>query len=376
MFGRRKELVLGVLGEGFVDFRSPINLSWLWTFGSCLGVGLIIQVMSGLFLACHYVPSLECAFSSVSHIERDVSYGWLLRGVHANGASLFFVCLYLHVGRGWYYSSWLQGFKVWYTGYSLLLLSMAVAFLGYVLPWGNMSYWAAMVITNLFSAVPFVGGGLVGWLWGGFCVGDATLKRFFVGHFFFPFIMLGVAFLHIVYLHEKGSSNSVTGGWSMWNSSFHGLYTWKDLVGFIFYFLCVLFISFLVPYVFMDSSNFYLADPLSTPTHIQPEWYFLFPYAVLRAVPSKGLGVLAFVLAIGLFGVLPYLGGSGDIYGVWSPKYQVWMGLLWGWFGCLVFLGACPAEFPYVTFSRLVCCEVLVGIGWGLYINSFVKLVD
>nr|YP_004123325.1 cytochrome b [Paranemertes cf. peregrina SCS-2010]ADD62158.1 cytochrome b [Paranemertes cf. peregrina SCS-2010] len=349
---RKNHPILKLGNNALVDYPTPLNLSSWWNFGSLLGLCLVVQVLTGLFLSMHYVAHVDLAFFSVSHLVRDVNYGWLLRFVHANGASFFFIFLYFHIGRGLYYGSY-KSFHGWSVGVVLFLLVMATAFLGYVLPWGQMSFWGATVITNFFSAVPYIGGSLVEWVWGGFAVDNATLTRFFAFHYLVPFIILGGSVVHLVFLHEVGANNPL-GINSFGDSvSFHPYYTYKDLFGVVF---IVFFLSFFVlifPYLLGDPENFIPANPLVTPVHIQPEWYFLFAYAILRAIPNKLGGVLALLMSILILFLVPFLFSSSFRGEVFYPVGQFFFWFFVSVFLLLTWIGSCPVEDPYVFSGQI-----------------------
>nr|WGW18091.1 cytochrome b [Puncturella cf. parvinobilis] len=349
MYGpiRKTHAVLKIINGGVIDLPSPMNLSIWWNFGSLLGLCLVLQIITGLLLSMHYTAHVDLAFSSVAHISRDVAYGWLLRALHANGGSVFFICIYLHIGRGIYYGSYIN-MHTWNVGVVLLVLTMATAFFGYVLPWGQMSFWGATVITNLFSAIPYLGKELVQWMWGGFAVDNATLTRFFSLHFLLPFVIIGASVLHLVFLHETGSNNPLGVRSEESGVPFHDYYTFKDLVGFVMlaFFLGVL--VFFYPFALSDPENFIPANSLVTPVHIQPEWYFLFAYAILRAIPNKLGGVLALALSVMVLFLVPLMGKGGKSRSMaFYPLSQM---IFWGFFSVvliLTWIGACPVEAPY-----------------------------
>ena len=349
---RKQHPVLKVLNNSLIDLPAPINLSVWWNFGSLLGLCLGIQIVTGLFLAIHYTAHIDLAFASVSHITRDVNYGWLLRALHANGASWFFICLYLHVGRGIYYGSYMY-LHTWNVGVILLFLTIGTAFLGYVLPWGQMSFWGATVITNLLSAVPYIGTELVQWVWGGFAVDNATLTRFFTLHFILPFAILAITVIHLLFLHETGSNNPLGINRDTDKIPFHSYYTFKDLVGFVvLLFLLTLLVMF-SPQLLGDPENFIPANPLVTPVHIQPEWYFLFAYAILRSIPSKLGGVVALVLSIAILFILPFTHLGKFRSTAFYPISQVLFWTLIGIFLILTWIGARPVEAPYEFIGRV-----------------------
>jgi len=345
--------LLSIINGRLIDLATPLNLSSWWNFGSCLGLILGIQVLSGLFLAIHYTCDRSYSFSSLSHIIRDVYGGWFLRSIHANGASFFFVALYAHIGRGIYYGSYMY-IGVWYTGVSLLFLVMASAFLGYVLPWGQIRFWGATVITNLFRALPYVGSSLVSWLWGGFAVDNPTLTRFFTFHFMLPFVVSALVIIHIFFLHQFGSNNPLGVSSVPDMVPFHWYFSIKDTFGFCILFWTLLFIVFFHPQVLGEADNFIPANPIVTPPHIVPEWYFLFAYAILRSVPSKLGGVSALVVSILILMILTithFQAIKGLVY--YGPVKALF------WWHVVVFLlltagGSWPVEAPYLTLSRIL----------------------
>nr|AZL92895.1 cytochrome b [Parborlasia corrugatus] len=349
---RKVHPVVKVVNGAVIDLPAASNLSSWWNFGSLLGLCLVVQLLTGIFLAMHYIGHVDLAFSSVSHLSRDVNYGWLLRAVHANGASLFFVCLYFHVGRGIYYGSYIFA-HTWNVGVLLFLLVMVTAFVGYVLPWAQMSFWAATVITNILSAIPYVGRMLVEWIWGGFAVDSATLTRFFSFHFLFPFIIAALSVLHILFLHETGSSNPLGLNSDGEKVSFHSFYSIKDLFGFVFAFFLLFMLVFVSPFLLGDPENFVPANPLVTPVHIQPEWYFLFAYAILRSIPNKLGGVVGLVMSLLILFVLP-ITRVGTFRGeVFYPLGQVMFWFLVCVFILLGWIGACPVEAPYEFLGQI-----------------------
>jgi len=348
--------ILSTVENALKKHPYPKNLSYWWNFGSIAGIALLVQILSGLFLAMHYVPNTKLAFESVEHIMRDVNYGWLIRYIHAVGASMFFVALYAHITRGLYYGSYRAPREVlWWVGIIIFLLTMATAFMGYVLPWGQMSFWGATVITNLFSAIPVVGESIVTWLWGGYSVDNPTLNRFFVLHFLMPFLIVGIVFLHLIALHQTGSNNPT--GVPMKSKkdaiAFHPYFTIKDLVGFVAFFLVFGYFLFFYPNSLGHPDNYIPANPMVTPAHIVPEWYFLPFYAVLRAVPDKLGGVLMMFGAIVLLFFLPYLDKSPVRSGAYRPLFKKFFYLFILNFIFLGWLGKAPAEGWYIIASRL-----------------------
>nr|YP_004424994.1 cytochrome b [Margaritifera falcata]ADL62580.1 cytochrome b [Margaritifera falcata] len=349
---RKHHPLLKLLNHSLYDLPAPTNLSTWWNFGSLLGLCLAAQIFTGLFLAMHYVPNIELAFYSVAHISRDVNYGWLLRTAHANGASLFLVCIYSHIGRGIYYGSYLAQ-ETWNIGVILLFLIMATAFLGYVLPWGQMSFWGATVITNLLSAVPYMGQLLVYWLWGGFAVANATLKRFFVLHFILPFAIAAAAIIHLLFLHETGSNNPLGLSADTNLIPFHTYYTLKDSVGFALLLLVLTMICLFSPNMLTDPENFIPANPLSTPIHIQPEWYFLFAYAILRSIPNKLGGVIALVMSILILIMIPLTHKNLMRSTAFYPLNQLFFWALIGIFLILTWIGSRPVESPFIFIGQV-----------------------
>lgn len=349
---RKEHPIFRILNGTFVDLPLPSKLSIWWNFGSLLGLCLIVQILTGLFLAMHYTADISLAFSSVSHICRDVNYGWLLRKVHAKGASLFFICLYCHIGRGLYYGSY-KKVETWKVGVLLFLLTMLTAFMGYVLPWGQMSFWGATVITNLVSAVPYIGTTIVQWLWGGFSVDKATLTRFFAFHFLFPFIIAALAIIHLLFLHKRGAKNPIGIKRNYDKSPFHTYYTTKDTVGFIALITVLFTLAFLFPGALKDPENFIPANPLVTPPHIQPEWYFLFAYAILRSIPKKLGGVIALLASILVWFLMPLLHTSKKDSSAFRPLSQVMFWVLIATFIILTWIGRQPVEYPFIILGQI-----------------------
>nr|QAY81678.1 cytochrome b [Geothelphusa sp. DJL-2014] len=350
---RKSHPLLKIANSALVDMPLPSNISIFWNFGSLLGLCLIFQIITGLFLAMHYIPHIDLAFSSVTHICRDVNYGWLLRTTHANGASFFFICLYTHVGRGMFYGSYMI-FHTWMVGVLILLMLMATAFLGYVLPWGQMSFWGATVITNLFSAIPFIGTNLVQWIWGGFSVDNATLTRFFAFHFLLPFVVAAFSLIHIMFLHQAGANNPLGISTKTDKVPFHPYFTFKDIVGFIILILFLLFLSLSFPYTLSDPDNFIPANPLVTPAHIQPEWYFLYAYAILRSIPNKLGGVVALVLSVIIIMILPFSHFSKFRSLTFYPSNQILFWWLVNIIILLTWIGARPVESPYIFIGQIL----------------------
>uniref|UniRef100_A0ZNM8 Cytochrome b n=1 Tax=Cyprinella lutrensis TaxID=28791 RepID=A0ZNM8_CYPLU len=349
---RKTHPLMKIANHALVDLPTPSNISALWNFGSLLGLCLITQILTGLFLAMHYTSDISTAFSSVTHICRDVNYGWLIRNMHANGASFFFICIYMHIARGLYYGSYLYK-ETWNIGVVLLLLVMMTAFVGYVLPWGQMSFWGATVITNLLSAVPYMGDTLVQWIWGGFSVDNATLTRFFAFHFLFPFVIAGATVLHLLFLHETGSNNPAGLNSDADKISFHPYFSYKDLLGFVLMLLALTSLTLFSPTLLGDPENFTPANPLVTPPHIQPEWYFLFAYAILRSIPNKLGGVLALLFSILVLLVVPILHTSKQRGLTFRPITQFLFWTLVADMLILTWIGGMPVEHPYIIIGQV-----------------------
>nr|UPL65518.1 cytochrome b [Metacanthus pulchellus] len=336
-----------------IDLPSPSSISLWWNFGSLLGMCLMIQIITGIFLAMHYTANIEMAFNSVIHICRDVNNGWMIRNTHANGASLFFICLYLHVGRGLYYGSY-KLVATWMVGIILLFLIMGTAFLGYVLPWGQMSLWGATVITNLLSAVPYLGNDLVKWLWGGFSVDNATLTRFFTLHFLLPFIIAMMVMIHILMLHQTGSNNPMGLNSNYDKIPFHPHFSIKDLMGMTITMFMFAMLVLMEPRILGDPENFIPANPLVTPVHIQPEWYFLFAYAILRSIPNKLGGVIAMIMSIAIIAILPIINKMKFQGNTFYPINKMLFWLFVMIMILLTWIGARPAEEPFILTGQLL----------------------
>nr|YP_010239097.1 cytochrome b [Senotainia albifrons]QTF74344.1 cytochrome b [Senotainia albifrons] len=350
---RIKHPIFSIVNNALIDLPAPSNISTWWNFGSLLFLCLMIQILTGLFLAMHYTADINLAFNSVNHICRDVNYGWLLRTMHANGASFFFICIYLHVGRGIYYNSYLF-IPTWLVGVLILFLVMGTAFMGYVLPWGQMSFWGATVITNLLSAIPYLGIDLVQWVWGGFAVDNATLTRFFTFHFILPFIVLAMTMIHILFLHETGSNNPIGLNSNVDKIPFHPYFTFKDIVGFVIMLMLLILLVLINPYLLGDPDNFIPANPLVTPIHIQPEWYFLFAYAILRSIPNKLGGVIALVLSIAILAILPFYHLSKFRGIQFYPINKLFFWMMVMTVMLLTWIGARPVEDPYVLIGQIL----------------------
>nr|UYB78442.1 cytochrome b [Alectorobius microlophi] len=353
MIFRKMHPFLKIINSTLIDLPAPSNISYMWNFGSLLSFCLITQIMTGIFLAIHFSTDINLAFSSISHISRDVNFGWMIRSIHANMASLFFICLYIHVGRGLYYSSFLLK-GPWFSGTIIILILMATAFLGYVLPWGQMSFWGATVITNLLSAIPYIGTSITQWIWGGFSVDNPTLTRFFTFHFLLPFILSAMIILHISLLHKTGSSNPLGLTNNIDKIPFHPYFSLKDLLGLMTFVLMSSYIILINPYMFMDPENFMMANPLITPPHIQPEWYFLFAYAILRSIPNKLGGVIALVMSILIILTLPFTMNPKFKSISANPFKKMFFWSFINTFILLTFIGSCPVETPFILIGQML----------------------
>nr|AML26613.1 cytochrome b [Platypodinae sp. BMNH 1274714] len=349
----KKNPLVKIMMSTLIKLPTPSNISSMWNFGSLLGICLMIQLVTGIFLAMHFCANTMMAFESVVHICRNVNYGWLIRTLHANGASLFFICLYTHIGRGMYYSSYILK-ETWMIGVTILFLTMATAFLGYVLPWGQMSFWGATVITNLVSAIPYLGNSIVQWLWGGFAVDNPTLSRFFAFHFMLPFIITAMVMIHLLFLHQKGSKNPLGTNSNLDKISFHPYYSLKDIVGFLIMLMMFSSLTLTSPYMLSDPDNFIPANSLVTPVHIQPEWYFLFAYAILRSIPNKLGGVIALFMSIAILYFMPFMNNkkmeSTSFYPLSKMMFWVFINITL----MLTWIGARPVEDPYILTGQIL----------------------
>lgn len=350
---RKTHPVIKIINGSLIDLPTPSNISSWWNFGSLLALCLIIQILTGLFLTIYYNANIELAFYRVNYICRNVNYGWLIRTLHANGASFFFICIYLHIGRNIYYESFNLKFT-WIVGIIILFVLIATAFIGYVLPWGQISFWGATVITNLLSAIPYLGTILVNWIWGGFAVDNATLTRFYTFHFLLPFVLLILTIIHLLFLHQTGSNNPLGINRNLDKIPFHPFFTFKDIIGFIILIILLTLLTLTNPYILGDPDNFIPANPLVTPIHIQPEWYFLFAYAILRSIPNKLGGVIALVISILILIILPFTYNK-KIQGIqFYPLNQI---LFWSIVTTIILLtwiGARPVEDPYIIVGQIL----------------------
>lgn len=350
---RKKSPLLKIINNSLIDLPSPSNISYIWNFGSLLGICLTIQILTGLFLAIHYCPNVELAFNRVAHICRDVNYGWLIRTLHANGARFFFICLYIHIGRGIYYGSY-NLIETWLIGTTIFFVTIGTAFLGYVLPWGQMSFWGATVITNLISAIPYLGNILVQWIWGGFAVDNATLTRFFTLHFILPFIIFALIIIHLLFLHQTGSNNPLGVTRNIDKIPFHPYFTFKDILGILVIISCLTILTLNTPYLLGDPDNFTPANPLVTPVHIQPEWYFLFAYAILRSIPNKLGGVIALVISIAILYPLPFFNKKKFLRTQFYPINKLLFWIIITTIILLTWIGARPVEDPYILIGQIL----------------------
>jgi quinol-cytochrome oxidoreductase complex cytochrome b subunit len=349
-----KNNLISILNNHIIDYPTPINLNYFWNFGSLAGICLVIQILTGIFLAMHYTPHVDYAFISIEHIMRDVNNGWLIRYIHANGASMFFIIVYTHMFRGLYYGSYMAPRQeLWFSGVTIFLLMMATGFMGYVLPWGQMSFWGVTVITNLFSAIPLIGENITQWLWGGFSVDNATLNRFFSLHYLMPFAIAGLSLLHLVLLHENGSNNPLGIDSKSGKISFYPYFYVKDLFGLFLFGIFFSIFLFFAPNTLGHPDNYIPANSLVTPPHIVPEWYYLPFYAILRSIPDKLGGVIAMFAAIIILYLLPIIGQSKVRSTFFRPIYKniFWFfvinSLILGWIGQNV------VEYPFVEIGQI-----------------------
>nr|YP_010252274.1 cytochrome b [Grandidierella taihuensis]QTX95232.1 cytochrome b [Grandidierella taihuensis] len=350
----KKDPLQKTINHTLISLAAPANLSTLWNLGSLLSMCLMIQIITGILLASSYAPSMSESFFLVNFMTENYEKGWLIRYIHANGASLFFLCMYTHIGRGIYYSSFFMT-HTWMVGVTIFILTMAAAFLGYVLPVNQMSFWGASVITNLFSEVPYIGGQLVKFIWGGPSVDNPTIVRFFTFHFMVPFIIAALVIIHIVYLHTTGSSNSLGINSNSNKLIFHPFFSMKDLMGVLTVALIFSFLCFHHPLMLGDDENFVIADPTTTPRHIQPEWYFLFAYAILRSIPNKLGGVIALALSVTILYTLPLTTKLIKIKS--NNTLPISKAIFWIFISIVVLLtwiGMCPVEPPYVLTGQIL----------------------
>jgi ubiquinol-cytochrome c reductase cytochrome b subunit len=354
MIIRKTHPLISIANGMIIDLPVPSNISYLWNFGITLAVVLIIQIATGIFLAMHYCAHVDLAFLSVEHIMRDVNYGWLVRYAHANGASMFFIAVYIHISRGLYYGSYTKPREmVWNLGVIIFLLMMGTAFIGYVLPWGQMSFWGATVITNLISAIPYLGEDIVYWIWGGFSVANPTLNRFFSLHYLLPFLILALVIVHLIALHEHGSNNPVGVDGNIDKVPFHPYQTVKDAFGVLIFCIIFALFVFFAPNYMGHTDNYIMANPLVTPAHIQPEWYFLFAYTILRSIPDKLLGVIAMVAAILVLLAMPFTHTCYIRSHQFRPIAKFFFWFLVADFLILTVVGAQAPEAPWVLIGQI-----------------------
>ncbi len=365
-----------VLSNHLIDYPTPSNINYAWSFGSLAGIFFALQIATGVFLAMHYTAHVDLAFASVEHIMRDVKNGWLLRYMHANGASMVFIMIYIHIGKALFYRSYThKRIYLFFSGIVIFLLMMGTAFIGYVLPWGQMSYWGATVITNLITAVPFVGESIAYWVWGGFSVGNPTLNRFYSLHYLLPFLITGIILLHLVLLHTTGSSNPLGFNSSQDKISFYPYFFLKDAVALALSLLFFVVLIHFYPNLLGHSDNYIPANSLVTPTHIVPEWYFLPFYAILRAIPNKLGGVVAMLGAILILFVIPFIDRSPIRSPRFRPIFSFFFWLFVANFFLLGFLGGHPAEEPYILASRLSSILYFAYFILILPLNSMIEQV-
>nr|QTK03059.1 cytochrome b [Sycobia sp. 2 JXW-2020] len=369
--------LLNIIYSSLINLPTPMNISIWWNFGSLLGLCLLNQLITGLFLSFHYCANIEYSFNSLIHIIQDVNYGWLIQLMHMNGASFFFLMMFMHIGRNIYQSSFLL-VKTWIMGIIIFLLTMMAAFMGYVLPWGQMSFWGATVITNLVSAIPYIGESIVLWLWGGFSVSNATLNRFYSLHFLLPFIILALVVIHLFFLHDTGSSNPLGLNSNLFKIPFHPYFTIKDLLGFIIMMSFMLIICLMNPYILSDPENFSKANPMVTPIHIQPEWYFLFAYAILRSIPNKLGGVIGLLMSILILLIMPF----NFMDNLKNKKFyffnQIYFWNLVMIFIMLTWAGARPVEDPYIMIGQVITLIYFTYFIMNPYLSKFsdIKIIN
>ena len=356
----RNNIILRIIINHLGRYPTPGNLTYAWSFGSLAGLCLVIQIITGLVLSMHYTPHIDLAFMSVEgHIMRDMNYGWFFRYTHSNGASMFFIVTYLHIGKNLMVKAYMYPRQwVWHTGLILFILLMVIAFTGYVLPWGQMSFWGATVITNFFTAIPYIGDDIAYWIWGGFSIDNPTLQRFYTIHFFLPFVMVGVVFIHLNLLHAVGSTDPLGAAFDFDDDiPFYPYYYTKDLVSLFIFFIIFVYLVFFEPNLLGHPDNYIEAVPLVTPLHIVPEWYFLPFYAMLRAIPNKLGGLLCMVLSILIFFILPYIDCPVNMsilsWSIFRFSYFVFIGNFW----LLIWLGAQTVEYPFIE-ATIICTGI------------------
>lgn len=340
------------INNNLINLPSPINISYFWNIGFLLGISFSIQLIRGLFLSIHYCPNTLYSFKRIIHIIQNVNYGWLIHNIHLNGASLFFIIIYIHIGRRLYYNSF-KLIHTWLRGVSIIIISITIAFLGYVLPWGQISFWGATVITNLLSAIPYLGITLTHWIWGGFSINNSTLNRFFSLHFIIPFILIIFITIHIFFLHETGSTNPLGINRNIFKTPFHPYFSIKDFLRLIIISILFILIVLLYPYILIDPDNFSPANPIITPLHIQPEWYFLFAYAILRSIPNKIGGVIALLISMLILYTLPFIPAPTLRTTIFYPLNQIIFWIFINSFITLTILGTYPIEPPFIVLRQI-----------------------
>nr|UVU30539.1 cytochrome b [Xorides funiuensis] len=364
----KKNSILIIINNSLIKLPTPININIWWNFGSLLSICLITQILTGVFLSMHYNANINYAFNSLIHIIQDVNFGWITRLIHMNGASMFFLYMYMHIGRNLYYGSYKLK-KTWIMGTLIFFISMATAFMGYVLPWGQMSFWGATVITNLISTIPYIGNNIVEWIWGGFSVNNPTLNRFFSFHFIMPFLILAMVIMHLTFLHEYGSNNPLGINSNLYKIYFHIYFTLKDMCGFILFIMILILLCLIKPFMLSDPENFIMANPMITPPHIQPEWYFLFAYTILRSIPNKLGGVIALIMSIMILIFITFI----DINKFQSMKFYPLNQIMFWFFTnniiLLTWLGTQPVEIPFIKIS-----QILTLMYFFYYINNFLLM--
>ena len=349
-----KNYLVSIVDKHIIHYPTPINLNYAWSFGSLAGISLIVQILSGIFLAMHYTPHIDLAFSSVEHIMRDVNNGWFIRYVHANGASMFFIVVYCHIFRGLYYGSYIQPRQLlWCSGVIIFILMMATAFMGYVLPWGQMSFWGATVITSLLTAIPVVGKAIVEWFWGGFTVDNATLNRFYSLHFLLPFIIAGLSVIHLALLHKDGSNNPLGIDSAVDKVPFYPYFVLKDVFALSVYFFVFGVLVYYFPNLLGHPDNYIPADPLHTPAHIVPEWYFLPFYAILRSIPNKLGGVVAMFGSLLILLLIPFTNTSEIRSTSFRPIFKFFYWILVADFLILGWVGQKPVTDEYILTGQI-----------------------
>lgn len=345
-----KKILIKILTP-IINLPSPSRISFIWNFGSLLIICLINQILTGLFLAFHYKTDINLAFQRIININRNINFGWLIRYLHANGASIFFIIIYIHIRRGLYINSF--NFKLtWIIGTILILITIITAFVGYVLPWGQISFWGATVITNLLSAIPYLGNSIIIWIWGGFSINNATLTRFFSIHFILPFIIILLTFIHLFFLHKTGSNNPLGINSNFDKIRFSPYFIIKDLIGLIIFIWIFIILTLIFPFILNDHNNFITANPIITPNHIQPEWYFLFSYSILRAIPNKLGGVIGLLMSILILLILPLLNNKKFLTTKFYPINKILFWIFIITFILLTWIGIKPVEYPFIIIRQ------------------------